>query len=429
MVGHQVEPAEQAGADGGEPAGQAAGRPTAHEVAHVDPVVVHVPVGQPLQAGGEQPTWAGEAPFWGANTSAASTNRVRTSQATTSSTPASSRAAQHLDGAQPAVGGGRAADADDHGSRRRRGRRRSARRCRRWRPAAGRCRSAPPAQGQARGPGHLHDRGPSGCDRHSAATGSPEGPAHRRDPDRAAERLQRALAAVGHRGLVAVPPQPAAARATAAATSVAVAVPRNLSRSVTYVQQLETAVVNLHRATGNRREPAAHGCHCVNPDDDAPLTVEPLMARFLRQLSGGHRALDAAHPGLAERTAQCGSLRRFVDVFVDDDDVRDLDGLDTVVPTVRCVDHPAVAAVDGASWSGTTPDVDLPDRDQQRRGTRRRVWPASASGVEVMCIGAQSHPCAEERQRHARDRASTLMMRQSTWPKRGRGSMALDRQH
>ena len=55
--------------------------------------------------------------------------------------------------------------------------------------------------------------------------------------------------------------------------------------------------------------------------------------------------LDAVHPGFAERLLDDdGSLRKFVNVFVDDDDVRYLDGLDTTVAdgiTVSII--PAVA--------------------------------------------------------------------------------------
>ena len=54
--------------------------------------------------------------------------------------------------------------------------------------------------------------------------------------------------------------------------------------------------------------------------------------------------LEAAHPGFADRLLDDGSLRKFVNVFVDDDDVRYLDGLDTVVAdgvTVSII--PAVA--------------------------------------------------------------------------------------
>ena len=43
-------------------------------------------------------------------------------------------------------------------------------------------------------------------------------------------------------------------------------------------------------------------------------------------------ALEAAHPGLGDRLVdEDGSLRKFVNIFVDDDDVRYLDGLDTKV--------------------------------------------------------------------------------------------------
>jgi len=44
------------------------------------------------------------------------------------------------------------------------------------------------------------------------------------------------------------------------------------------------------------------------------------------------KALDAAHPGFGDRLFdEDGSLRRFVNVFLADEDVRFLDGLDSVV--------------------------------------------------------------------------------------------------
>jgi molybdopterin converting factor small subunit len=44
-------------------------------------------------------------------------------------------------------------------------------------------------------------------------------------------------------------------------------------------------------------------------------------------------ALDAAHPGFREKLLDDdGALVRYVNVFVDDDDVRFLQGLDTPVP-------------------------------------------------------------------------------------------------
>ena len=57
------------------------------------------------------------------------------------------------------------------------------------------------------------------------------------------------------------------------------------------------------------------------------------------------QSLDAAHPGFADRLlGEDGNLRKFVNVFVADDDVRFMEGLDTSVPdgeTVAII--PAVA--------------------------------------------------------------------------------------
>jgi len=62
-------------------------------------------------------------------------------------------------------------------------------------------------------------------------------------------------------------------------------------------------------------------------------------------LSGVIAALEAAHEGLADRLLdEDRALHKFVNIFVDDDDVRYLDGLDTVVAdgiTVSII--PAVA--------------------------------------------------------------------------------------
>ena len=45
------------------------------------------------------------------------------------------------------------------------------------------------------------------------------------------------------------------------------------------------------------------------------------------------KALDAAHPGFGERIFDdSGRLRRFVNVFLAEEDIRFLDGLDTPVP-------------------------------------------------------------------------------------------------
>ncbi len=55
--------------------------------------------------------------------------------------------------------------------------------------------------------------------------------------------------------------------------------------------------------------------------------------------------LESAHPGFAQRLLDDdGALRRFVNVFVADDDVRFLDGLDTPVEDGQTVSIiPAVA--------------------------------------------------------------------------------------
>ncbi|HEX2063178.1 MAG TPA: ubiquitin-like small modifier protein 1 [Acidimicrobiales bacterium] len=57
------------------------------------------------------------------------------------------------------------------------------------------------------------------------------------------------------------------------------------------------------------------------------------------------KALDAAHPGFGEGLFdEAGNLRRFVNVFVADEDVRFLDGLETPVQEGQTVSIvPAVA--------------------------------------------------------------------------------------
>jgi sulfur-carrier protein len=89
------------------------------------------------------------------------------------------------------------------------------------------------------------------------------------------------------------------------------------------------------------------------------MSVTVRIPTTMRPLTGGEKqvsvetgtlsdviaALEAAHPGLGERLLDDdGGLRKFVNVFVDDDDVRYLDGLDTKVAdglTVSII--PAVA--------------------------------------------------------------------------------------
>ncbi len=89
------------------------------------------------------------------------------------------------------------------------------------------------------------------------------------------------------------------------------------------------------------------------------MAVTVRIPTTLRPLSGGSSTvqvegstltevitnLDAAHPGFSDRLLdESGALRKFVNLFVADDDVRYLDGLSTVTPegtTVSII--PAVA--------------------------------------------------------------------------------------
>lgn len=89
------------------------------------------------------------------------------------------------------------------------------------------------------------------------------------------------------------------------------------------------------------------------------MAVTVRIPTTLRPMSGGNKTvevaagslseviagLEAAHPGFADRLLdESGALRKFVNVFVDDDDVRYLQGLETPVAdgiTVSII--PAVA--------------------------------------------------------------------------------------
>lgn len=77
------------------------------------------------------------------------------------------------------------------------------------------------------------------------------------------------------------------------------------------------------------------------------MSVTVRVPTTLRPLTGGESevavegdtvgsvlsALDSAHPGFRDKIFDDeGKLRRFVNVFVADDDVRFMDGLDTPVP-------------------------------------------------------------------------------------------------
>lgn len=89
------------------------------------------------------------------------------------------------------------------------------------------------------------------------------------------------------------------------------------------------------------------------------MSVRVRIPTQLRSLSGGAgevevegatvgdalKALDVAHPGFAERLFdESGNLRRFVNVFMGEEDIRFLDGLGTPVQPGALVSVvPAVA--------------------------------------------------------------------------------------
>jgi sulfur-carrier protein len=73
------------------------------------------------------------------------------------------------------------------------------------------------------------------------------------------------------------------------------------------------------------------------------MAVEVRIPTILRPYTGGEKSvdgsgetldelfvdLDSRHPGLRERLVEDGQLRRFVNVYLNDEDVRFLGGLDT----------------------------------------------------------------------------------------------------
>ena len=89
------------------------------------------------------------------------------------------------------------------------------------------------------------------------------------------------------------------------------------------------------------------------------MSIKVRIPTQLRALAGGAgevevegatvgdalKALNASYPGFGERLFdESGNLRRFVNVFVADEDVRFLDGLDTVLVAGQTVSLvPAVA--------------------------------------------------------------------------------------
>ncbi len=75
------------------------------------------------------------------------------------------------------------------------------------------------------------------------------------------------------------------------------------------------------------------------------MAVEVRIPTILRSYTGGAKAVDgegatlaevihdveSGHPGIQDRLIEGTDLRRFINVYVNDEDVRFLDGLDTAV--------------------------------------------------------------------------------------------------
>jgi sulfur-carrier protein len=95
------------------------------------------------------------------------------------------------------------------------------------------------------------------------------------------------------------------------------------------------------------------------------MAIEVRIPTILRQYTGGAKAvagegetlgaviddLESRHPGLRDRLVENGGLRRFVNVYLNDEDVRFLDGLTTPVSDGDSVTVlPAVAGGSAAGW-------------------------------------------------------------------------------
>jgi sulfur-carrier protein len=75
------------------------------------------------------------------------------------------------------------------------------------------------------------------------------------------------------------------------------------------------------------------------------MAVEVRIPTILRSYTGGAKAVEvtgetlaevidsveSGHPGIKERIVEGEDLRRFINVYVNDEDVRFIDGLDTSV--------------------------------------------------------------------------------------------------
>ena len=177
-LGHQVEPAISSAPGAGQPAGETPRGARAVELGRRRRRSRRgTPAASAAAAAPSSSTWAAVAPFCGPNARAASRKCVRTSHATSiADAPAACSGVEGPQRTEPAVGGGRAAHADDDVVvRPHRPRRRSARPC-----LGRRCDRivalGPAHQCEPRRRGHLDHRRTAPHSRQRRSTGSPSGP-------------------------------------------------------------------------------------------------------------------------------------------------------------------------------------------------------------------------------------------------------------
>src|ERR671912_1353742 len=165
-----------------------------------------------------------------------------------------------------------------------------------------------------------------------------------------------------------------------------------MGRRTAAIQLVRTCDGNSRRAGNGRPPTRVHYHRRVRSlsRGTRPMSVTVRVPTTLRTLTGGAAevavdgatvgevlaALEAEHPGFAERILDDdGGLRRFVNVFVADDDVRFLDALATPVP-----DGETVSIIPAGAGGRPAPPAGGPAaRKRAAVGTRRlRVLIAGA---------------------------------------------------
>jgi sulfur-carrier protein len=115
-----------------------------------------------------------------------------------------------------------------------------------------------------------------------------------------------------------------------------------------------------------------------------PMAIEVRIPTILRQYTGGAKSvqgsgdtlaaliddLESRHPGLRSRLVEDAGLRRFVNVYLNDEDVRFLDGLKTPVSDGDLVT--VLPAVAGGSAARRPHAAGEREPDQLAGGTGRQ---------------------------------------------------------